>query len=258
MKQNILTILFFISTFGLKAQEYKIRENINKDSLLNVSIKQFPQEIREEYINAYKEGNEKSKDFLLLMISLPKSSKKELIENYENKKEEILKLKNEYQKIVPKNHIVDIEFESESKIFTIPEQISIQIYKADNPEKNTDENKRQANKGFKAVSQNWNLKPESKELQKVLKSIGWTNEELNQIKQLLLNANCISIENGKMTTIGFSRSGMGKYFYKFFDEPLNENQKEEYNDDCQYIYYKDNVVLEYGGGAIGSQCFEKE
>ena len=258
MKQNILTILFFISTFGLKAQEYKIRENISKDSLLNVSIKMLPEEMREEYKKAYQEGNEKSKDFLLLMISLPRSSKKEVIENYESKKDEILKLKNEYQKIVPKDHIVDIEFEPESKIFTIPEQISIKIYNIDNPEKNTDENKRQRNNGFKAVSQNWNLKPESKELQEVLKSIGWTNEELHQIKQLLLNANCTSIENGKMTTIGFTRSGMGKYFYKFFDEPLNEKQKQEYNDGCQFICYKDNVVLEYGGGAIGSQCFEKE
>lgn len=258
MKQNILTILFFISTFGLKAQEYKIRENISKDSLLNVSIKMFPEEIREKYIKAYKEGNESSKDFLLLMISLPKSSKKELIENYESKKEEILKLKNEYQKIVPKNLIIDIEFEPESKIFTIPEQISIKVYKVDNQEKNTEKNKRQSNNGLKAVSQNWNLKPGAKELQKVLKSIGWTNEELNQIKQLLLNANCTSIENGTTTTIGFSRSGMGKYFYKFFEEPLNEIQKQEYNNGCQYIYYKENVVLEYGGGAIGPQCFEKE
>lgn len=258
MKQNILTILFFISTFGLKAQEYKFRENISKDSLFNVSIKMLPEEMREEYIKVYKEGDEKSKDFLLLMISMPRSSKKELIENYENKKEEILKLKNEYQKIVPKNHVIDIEFEPENKIFTIPEQISIKVYKVDNQEKNTDKNKRQSNNGLKAVSQNWNLKPGSKELQEVLKSIGWTNEELNQIKQLLLNANCTSIENGKMTTIGFARSGMGKYFYKFFEEPLNEIQKQEYNNGCQYIYYKENVVLEYGGGAIGPQCFEKD
>jgi len=258
MKQNILTILFFISAFSLKAQEYKIRENISRDSLLNASVKKLPEEMREEYLKAYKDGNANSKDFLLLMISMTRSSKKELIENYENKKEEILKLKNEYQKIVPKNHIIDIEFEPESKIFTIPEQITIKVYELTDPKKNINYRKGKTNDGLKVISQDWNLKPDSKELQKVLKSIGWTNEDLNQIKKLLLNANCISIKNGKTANIGFARSGMGKYFYSIFEEPLNETQKQEYNDGCQYIYYKDNVVLEYGGGAIGSQCFEKD
>jgi len=94
-------------------------------------------------------------------------------------------------------------------------------------------------------------------LDKIIKSIGWTNQTLDKIKKLLSEANCISIENGKITTIGFARSGMGKYYYRIFEKPLNEKNKTEYNNNCQYIFYKDNIVLEYGGGAIGSQCFEK-
>ncbi len=213
--------------------------------------------MREEYIKTYKDANDETKEFLLFMISMPESSKKELIENYENKKTEILKLKQEYPKFVPKDYIVDIEFEPENKILIVTEQLTIKIYKINNnSDKSNGNNAIQRNDNLKVVSQNWNLKPGSKELEEVLKSIGWTSRTLTEIKKLLENANCISIENGNVSTIGFARSGMGKYYYKVFEKPLTKQQKDKYDNGCEYIYYKDNVVLEYGGGAIGPQCFE--
>lgn len=48
---------------------------------------------------------------------------------------------------------------------------------------------------------------------------------------------------------------MGKYSYLIFDRPLSEAEKKDYDDKCEYIFYKENIVLEYGGGAIGTQCF---
>lgn len=48
---------------------------------------------------------------------------------------------------------------------------------------------------------------------------------------------------------------MGIFSYVIFDQNLSENKIEDYNDGCTYIFYKDNVVLEYSGGAIGMQCF---
>ncbi len=258
MKKIALIITLLYSAQNIKAQNIKFRENIDKDSLFNTIVQKLPVEMHEDFTKTYKNGNEQEKEFLLFMISMPESSKKELIENFEHKKSEIQRLKNEYQKLVPKNYIVDIEFKPESKIFTITEEISVKIYKLkDKTEKeNTDDVQR--TDGLKVISQNWNLKPNSNELEKVIKSIGWTNETLDEIKKLLNEANCISIQNGKVTTIGFARSGMGKYSYKIFDKPLNEKEKIEYNNNCEYIFYKDNIVLEYGGGAIGSQCFEKK
>lgn len=47
---------------------------------------------------------------------------------------------------------------------------------------------------------------------------------------------------------------MSKYHYLVFDEPLNEQQQEQYSDDCTLLYYKVNIVLTYGSGAIGSLC----
>ena len=45
------------------------------------------------------------------------------------------------------------------------------------------------------------------------------------------------------------------YFYKLFDQQLSESEIKHYNDGCQYLYHGSNIVLEYGGGAIGPQCF---
>ena len=89
----------------------------------------------------------------------------------------------------------------------------------------------------------------------MIKPLGWTNATLTTIKKLLADANCVSIENGDITTVGFARSGMGKYSFKLFDKDLSSEQIKEYNDGCMYIFHKKNIVLEYGGGAVGSQCF---
>lgn len=258
MKQTALIITLFVLGLNVNAQDYKFRDNIDKDSLFEVSIKKFPEEMQKEYKKMYKEGKEQEKEFLLFMISMPESSKKELINNYEKKKDEILRLKEEYSKLVPDKYFVYIEFEPASKILTVPEQITIKIYRIKNDTVKVDTNVVQRNDNLEVVSQNWNLKPGSKELEEITASIGWTKKTLFKIKELLDSANCVSIENGEKTTIGFARSGMGKYSYKIFDNQLTESQKQEYNNGCEYIYYKDNIVLEYGGGAIGPQCFEKD
>ena len=249
-----------ILILGLKlyAQDYKFRDNIDKDSLFNASVERLPQEMQKEYKKMYKKGKEQEKEFLLYMISMPKSSKNKLIENYEKHKAEILKVKSEYSKIVPEKYFVYIEFEPASKILTTPEQITIKFYKIKDDKLQVDSNVIQRNDNLEVVSQNWNLKPDSKELEEIIASIGWTKQTLIRIKELLDCANCVSVENGAITTIGFARSGMGKYSYKIFDNKLTANQMERYDNGCEYIFYKDNIVLEYGGGTIGPQCFERE
>lgn len=245
MRQAILIITFLTLTINLLAQEIKIRDNIDKDSLFNILVNQLPEETKSEFQKTYTESDIEVKEYLLFMISLPQSSKKDLIQNYELMRQNITNLKKEYSKLVPENYLIYIEFEPESKIFTIPEQLTFKIYKV-------------IDTNIEVVSENWNLKPKSKELDELIKTIGWTEETLLKIKELLEKAKCISIENGTITTIGFARSGMGKYSYKIFENDLTQNQIKEYNNGCEYIFYKDNVVLEYGGGAVGQQCFEED
>jgi hypothetical protein len=51
---------------------------------------------------------------------------------------------------------------------------------------------------------------------------------------------------------------MGKYSYVLFDHALSEQEKKGYNDGCLFIYFREKVALEYGGGVFGPQCFEKD
>ena len=238
----LLVVSFATSMLTIKAQEFN--KNINKDSLLRIIINRFPEEKRKEYMETYNESSEEIKEFFLFMFSMPQSSKQELIDNYEKNLNQIIRLKDEYQKFVPENYSVFIEFNPKNIIINTEESIDLIIY-----------TKKGMNDNWEFVYQGWNLKYDSPELTAQIGKVGWNMETVIKIKDLLLQANCISIENGEITAIGFARSGLGKYSYKIFNSDLTEKEISEYNDKCTYIYYKDNVVLEYEGGAIGAQCF---
>jgi hypothetical protein len=232
-----MTICFLTSkTYG---QEFN--KAINKDSLLQTIVKDLPEDKKAELLKMYNEGNEQTKEFFLVMFSMPRSSKKEMIANIDSNLGNINILKTEYSKLVPKNYVVSIEFNPADKITLTKESIDLKIEDTSNKQWN--------------LEQEWNLEYNSKKLVGMLKRLGWTNQTSEKIKKLLAEAKCVSIENGNITTIGFARSGMGKYFVKLFDNNLSDEQIKQYNDGCTYIFYKNNIVLEYGGGAVGSQCF---
>jgi hypothetical protein len=244
MKRKFLVIAILLLGFVKTTFSQEFNKNIDKDSLFAEILKDIPVEKRNEFKKTYEDGNEQSKEFLLLMFSMPRSSKNELIDNYENNSKEIINLKMEYSKLVPDSLIVSIEFNPENKTVSTPESIDLKIYRKNPNGRST------------VVNQEWNLDKESDKLAEMLLIIGWNQKTLNEIKELLDSANCISIENASNNaSIGFARSGMGKYYYLVFNEILTENEIERYNDDCMYIYYKDNIVLEYGSGATGSLCF---
>jgi hypothetical protein len=240
MKHYIILLLsLFTLTINVCGQEFN--KTVNKDSLLQTILKNYPEPKKSELQKMYNEGNDQTKEFFLVMFSMPRSSKKELISNIDSNFDKINLLKTSYLKLVPKDYIVSIEFNPADKIASTKESIDLGILHKYN--KQTDYKKE------------WNLEYNSKVLAEMITPLGWTNETLTTIKKLLADANCVSIENGDITTIGFARSGMGKYFFKLFDNDLNSDQIKQNNDGCTYIYYKKNIVLEYGGGAVGSQCF---
>jgi hypothetical protein len=160
-------------------------------------------------------------------------SQKDLIENYNAKSVEIKELKNYISRIVPSNKIVEIEFDDDNTLSIFHVTI----------------NGKQ--------STNWDLKSSSSITDTLLAKLGWTRAILWGLKEKLDKANCISIKSGEPFTIGYQRSGMGIYFYKIFELPLTESQKKKYNDGCTYIHYKKNIVLEYGSGVLGPDCFDE-
>ena len=227
--------------------EPKFNPNIDKDSLFQILIKKEDPTRIKELTKAYKEGNVQTKEFLLLMLSIEKSSKKELIENLKKNENNIKTLISEYSKLVPDSLIVFIEFNPKNIILSTDKSIDLRIYS----KKKDDNNKTQL------IFQERDLSHNSKVLLEHIKILGWNNETLKYIKTLLDNAKCISIKNGETSTVGFKRSGMGKYSYIFFKKDLNKEEQKLYNDGCLQIFYERNIVLEYGGGAFGQQCFEK-
>jgi hypothetical protein len=158
-------------------------------------------------------------------------SRQDLIDNYNGRSREINELKLFINSIVPANKTVDIEFDGNKRLDM--------FHVTDNG----------------TYDSNWDVKVNSKKADTLLSKLGWTRQTLTTIKEKLDAANCISVKSGEPCNIGFQRSGMGKYYYNIFAKPIGDNLIDKYNDSCTYILYNKYVVLEYGGGAIGPQCF---
>lgn len=244
MKFFFLVVCVFLYASLTNGQNFN--SDINKDSLFQELVKKLPDTFKDSVIQSYNKGNDSEKTFLLFILSLPRSSKKELIENYTKNEKIIQALPQKYSELVPDSLFISIEFNEPNKLLVDKETIDIWVSKANKTGPDT------------LLSQDWGLDADSDKFQDIISSIGWDMETIETIKQLLKNANCVSIQNGDITTIGFARSGLGKYYYKIFKNALTEKEIENYNDNCMFIYYKDNIVLEYGGGAIGPQCFPDE
>ena len=182
-----------------------------------------------------------------MILSMNKSSKEEQINNLKENESNIQSLIKEYSELVPDSLIVYIEFNPKDIVLSTDKSIDLRVYS----------NRKNENGGIDQKFRESNLPYDSKVLSEQINILGWNEKTLISIKNLLDNANCSSIKNGEITTVGFARSGMGKYSYKFFEDDLSKEEQSEYNDSCLYIYYERNIVLEFGGSAIGQQCFEK-
>ena len=163
----------------------------------------------------------------------------DLKDNFENNKTEIYELKRYFNEIVPKNRFVEIEFSDDNTLG----RFGIKALDSTAGDPNG------------PMFLEWDLKINTQRMDSIIKPMGWTRETLKTFKEKLDKANCIQIESGEPAKIGFQRSGMGMYFFNVFDKPIPDSLKLNYNDSCTYILANDRLVLEYGGGAIGSQCF---
>ncbi|MES2278037.1 MAG: hypothetical protein V4592_18555 [Bacteroidota bacterium] len=161
----------------------------------------------------------------------------DLISNFYKRRAEIFEAKRYFASKVPPRTIIEIEFKNDAQIARWG------MYPG----------KDEPDQTVKFLE--WNLDVNSGKVAKLLKTTGWTAQTLRTIKQKLDAANCISIQSGEPAKIGFKRSGMGMYFFDVFDRPVPDSLKARYNDSCTYIYANRKLVLEYGGGAVGSQCF---
>src|SRR5579871_2539714 len=106
-----LLFAFWGESFG-----QSINPAIDKDSLFREILKAAPEGMKADLQDQYMNGTEISKDFLLFMFSIPRSSKREMIANIYSNFVNITRLKTEYAKMVPKGYEVLIEFEAANVI----------------------------------------------------------------------------------------------------------------------------------------------
>jgi hypothetical protein len=163
----------------------------------------------------------------------------DLKENFEEHKTEIYELKNYFNKIVPENKFIEIEFSNETTVKIIG--IRTLDFTAGDYKK--------------PMFVRRDLDIHSQQMDSIINPLGWTRNTLITLKEKLDKANCIQIESGEPAKIGFKRSGMGMYFFNVFETPIPDSLRAKYDSSCTYILVSDKLVLEYGAGVLGSQCF---
>lgn len=181
--------------------------------------------------------------------------KSDLIANYEERETQIREAVNHFESIMPNTFKVKIRFKSS-------DEIDLEIYeKSDISLENelvfrkwnididnyTEEPQTEYDKKYNGKTNSFNLAKQK---------LKWTNKTIRELYEKLESAGCIGISNWEPIEIEYGYNAFGVYSYKLFKEELSEEQIDHYNDGCLNIYYKNKVVLSYGGGAIGMQCFE--
>ncbi|MDR6158848.1 MULTISPECIES: hypothetical protein [Chryseobacterium] len=159
----------------------------------------------------------------------------ELKTEYNYKEKEIDDLIKYFEQIKPKDKNVAIEFKNDKvleRLVIVPSDTTKNTYRG------------------------WDVNVKSLYQKEFKKDLNWSEDQVDELKNRLDEANCISIEDGEPIKIGFKRSGMGMYFFNVFQK--KETDRTLFNDGCTYILVNYKIALEYGGGAIGRQCFSKQ
>lgn len=204
----------------------------------------YSNEAYENAVNEYMSANDTVKAIMRTVYSMPMSSRKEAIENYENRMQDIIYLKNEFVKAVPKGYIVSLSIELDNDPLRSIIGIDLMISKKGRDGK------------LELIDGEFDIQYGSERLDQLLRILKWDAMVFSNFRNMMQMANCCSIENGNPVEIGFTRSGLGKYSYLIFPtDMLTVPQIKLYNDGCLYKYYKKNIVLKYEGGMAGPQCF---
>jgi hypothetical protein len=243
MKSLICVCLLFIFIGGDAQDEH--HTSTYNDSVLTLLLKKVPKSDKEKFKRVFSEMTDEQRS-LFYSMNLPISSKKELIKNVDTNYRYIYDATILFNKLIPSDLEVDIEFNPPQKLLKLGGSIDIGC-------------SRNGKSGDRTqLFQEWDLELSSPKLDSLLTQINMDRSKLEKLRISLIKANCISINNNHPAEVGFARSGMGKYYYLIFHNNLTPAQIKWYNKGCEYLFYRDNIVLMYGGGVAGSICFPYE
>lgn len=254
IQRAFLIAIFFIG-IAINGQS-GFNPKIDKDSLFESILKTIPEnKMKNDLKSSFYNANSEGKEYLLAVLYDSNYTKEDLIENFIKNENKILKFKDEYSKLVPKNLIVHTSI-STNKIFIPEKVITIKIYEINNHYTNNRILDDKSN--LKLVGNCDQLFYGTEEMENVLNLLQWDENILKSIETKLEEINSFSIRNGDPTLIQFKRIGIGFISYKVFDKNLTDQEIIENNDGCNHLYYKNNIVFVSDNGqdgARGALCF---
>ena len=178
--------------------------------------------------------------------------------NYEQKEKEIKELTAFFKTIIPKDHLVFIRFNSDNNIDFKVDQINFM-----------EKDSWKTNSLFTKYGQfhRWDVPFENRDLNQVIDFINWDMGKIDELRDKLKNANCISVgtrfetiskERVLAISIEYPTYELYSLSYKIFDKQLNEISFNQLQERCNLKSINKEVFLEYGGYARGSNCFPDE
>ena len=241
-----LLILFFIFIFSSSKGQVKQPDRGAIDSAFSIFLDELTKDSSPEnkvkIVEGFKRMDDQSKMLMILFTSMSHSSKQDLVQNIDTNYKNVMYLKNLIDEIKT-SELSYIEISPPVKILNKGEELHIRL----------------KDRGQKKTFENFEIRIDlnSNKLDGVLSIIHWDKKTFEAFRTALKKANCVCVEMEDPIEIGFSYSGLALYSYKVFNSYLSKEQITEYNDSCTNIYYGKNIVLTFGGGAIGPQCFNK-
>lgn len=160
-------------------------------------------------------------------------NEQELSSHYLENQQEFSELIEHYKLIVPKDKEIEIEFESDKKLFRFGVTSMDSSKSARYP-----------------LYLEWDVNIERDIPEKLLDEIEWDRQTFTALKSKLDQVDCIQIDSGNPTKVGFRRSGMGMYSYYIYDSTSSKEflKKQKARDDIHF--FKNNIAWKYDGGAF--------
>ena len=180
-------------------------------------------------------------------------NKTDLINNYEKHSKEITDLKKYFNDIVPSNYLVRIRYNSDRNVDMVVYEPNEDSTKRDLLFRQWDVN---LDKSVEAPQNDYEKKYNGKtnSLEIVKEKLNWTDKTFNDLKSKLDNVDCIGIVSGNPTKIEYGYNLLAVLSNLIFNENLDKEQQEQNSNDCNLLFYKDNIVLAYGSAAFGDEC----
>ncbi|MEL6614912.1 MAG: hypothetical protein AAFQ43_04195, partial [Bacteroidota bacterium] len=174
---------------------------------------------------------------VLILVGCERFDHTEALRTLANDRERIQAVGDEFVSRIPGDHVVTVEFNGRR---TVDFHVAVRGASWDDPKR----------------VQVWDVSETHPEVTRGLAMLGWTLDDLRALRTEVRSAGGIGI-SGPLAGGGFrlrhKRVGMGMYTFVLADKAMVADSLLGF-DGCSVYYIDAHTAMEYGGGAVGSDC----